>query len=156
MPSAGQTIKPQVRMGRTADACWRWLGPTTPDGHGKKTYCGRDVMAHRWIWEILFGPIPAGMVVFRTCDAKDCTNPAHLRMGSQADACRQSVNVVLLPNDVQDIRQAGDNRTSQTAAILADKYGCDANTVRDIWRGKTWGRASKNYGPGRAGKAQSA
>lgn len=150
MPHAGQTIKQQVRQGRDPNDCWQWLGPKTPDGHGKKTYCGRYVMAHRWMWEILNGPISPGLVVYRTCDAKDCTNPAHLRCGTQAAACRASVNTSLLASDVQDIRAAKATAGMQTANQLAERYGCSAGTIRDIWGNRTWARARMNYGPVKA------
>lgn len=145
MPAAGQTIKPLVRMGRTPEACWTWLGPKTPDGHGKKTYCGRDTLAHRWMWQMLFGPIPRGRVVYHTCDSKECVNPAHLACGMQADANRQSINAVLLPTDVQEIREA--DWTPDSARVLADRYGVSPNTVRDAARGRTWRRGKPNVGP---------
>lgn len=147
MPAAGQTIKPLVRMGRSPDACWTWLGPKTPIGHGKKTYCGRDVMAHRWVWEMLFGPIPRGKVVYHICDSKECTNPAHLALGSQADANRRSINVTLLPADVDEIRAAKPTWTRNTARQLAAKFGCSTTTVHEVARGRTWTRARPNNGP---------
>jgi hypothetical protein len=149
MPAAGQTIKPLVRLGRTADACWTWLGPTTPTGHGKKTYCGKDVLAHRWMYASLFGPIPPGYVVYLSCDSKDCVNPWHLRLGRQADANRQSVQTKLLPNEVHDIQLAKDNHGPHDAVLLAAKHGCSPQTIRDIWAGRSWRKKkAKHFGPG--------
>jgi hypothetical protein len=88
VPFAGQVIKPLVKLGKRADDCWEWLGPKCSAGHGKKTFNGRDVLAHRWMWEQLFGPIPDGLVVFTTCENKGCINPHHFACGTQAQACR--------------------------------------------------------------------
>jgi len=148
MPRAGQTIKPLVRLGRTADACWTFLGPLTKDGHPKKTYCGVEMRAQRWMWEQLFGPIPPGHVIFNSCHAKDCCNPHHLRCGMQADANRHSVQTLLMSNDVFDIQRAKDGAGPQTARELASRFGCSTQTVRDIWRGRSWKRRkAPNYGP---------
>lgn len=147
MPSAGQTIKPQVKLGKTPSDCWQWLGPKTDAGHGKKTYLGRCVMAHRWVWEMLFGPIPAGLVVYATCGTAGCTNPHHLACGYIADARRQATDVKLLPADIADIRAAKATASLHTATHLADRHGVSANTIRDIWRGTTWGARKRTKAP---------
>lgn len=147
MPSAGQTIKPQVKLGKRAEDCWQWLGPKTDAGHGKKTYCGREVMAHRWVWEMLFGPIPAGLVVYATCGTTGCTNPHHLACGYIADARRQATDVKLLPADIADIRAAKATASLHTATHLADRHGVSPNTIRDIWRGTTWGARKRTKAP---------
>jgi hypothetical protein len=43
------------------------------------------VLAHRAMYEFKTGPIPVGKVVMHTCDVPLCVNPAHLRLGTQAD-----------------------------------------------------------------------
>lgn len=147
MPKAGQVIKPQVRLGKRPDDCWEWLGPKTPDGHGKKTFCGKEVMAHRWLWEQLFGPIPHGLVVYVTCGVPGCVNPHHLACGYMADARRQSITAKLLPADIAEIRAAKDTATYHTAAHLAERHGVTPNTIRDIWRGNTWARKRRHKAP---------
>lgn len=147
MPHAGQTLMPLVKLGKRADDCWDWLGPKTPAGHGKKTYCGRDVFAHRWIWEILFGPIPEGLVVYATCGTKGCVNPAHLACGYIADANRNAVTTKLLPADIVEIRAAKKTATHATATILADRYGVSLSTIKEIWRGEVWGRKKPHRPP---------
>ena len=154
MPSPGQTIKPLVRLGRGPDDCWTWLSHIAATGHAKKTWHGRDVHAPRWLWELLFGPIPAGAVVYSTCASKSCINPHHLACGLQAEANRASINTKLLPADVIDIRNAKATAGQHTAAQLADRYGVTAGVIREIWAGTTWKRARRNYGPRGASKAR--
>lgn len=147
MPSPGQTIKPQVKLGKRADDCWEWLGPKTDGGHGKKTYLGRCVMAHRWIWEMLFGPIPAGLVVYATCGTAGCTNPHHLACGYIADARRQASDVKLLPADIAEIRAAKATASLHTASHLAGRYGVTPGTIRDIWNGVSWNKRRRHLAP---------
>jgi hypothetical protein len=149
MPNHGQAIKPRVKLGKRPDDCWEWLGHMTECGHGKLTFCGRDTLAHRWMWEMLFGPIPRGLVVYSTCDKKACVNPHHLACGTQADANRSSIQTKLLPADVAEIKAEKDTRNAHTARMLAERYGVSEQTIRDIWRGGSWARARKNFGPRR-------
>lgn len=151
MVQAGQTVIPLVKLGKQADDCWAWLGPKTLDGYGKKTYCGRNILAHRWIWEILFGPIPNGLVVYTTCGTKGCVNPAHLACGYMADANRSAVNTKLLPADIVEIRAAKKSATHATVDILAGRYGVSPITIREIWNGKSW-RRKKLHRPPNQGK----
>lgn len=147
MPLPGQPIRARVKIGRSADDCWTWLGPTSNAGHGKITFCGRDELAHRWMWEQLFGPIPGGLVVYSTCESKSCINPHHLACGTQASACRSSVQTKLLPADVAEIKAAKTTASANTARFLGEKYGISPSLIRDIWAGRAWARSKKFHGP---------
>lgn len=60
--------------------CWAWRGALSK---GYAQLAGRK--AHRVSWEIHRGPIPDGIIVMHACDNPPCTNPEHLRLGTQAD-----------------------------------------------------------------------
>lgn len=147
MPNAGQVVKPLVRLGKNPDDCWSWLGPVCSLGHGKKTFAGRDIVAHRWLWEQLFGPIPKGLVVYTTCPSKACVNPHHLACGTQAAACRASVQTKLLPGDVLEIQMAKEDAGPNTARLLAEKFDVNPGAIHAIWRGTTWRRGKRFHGP---------
>ena len=154
MPYAGQTVKPMIDLPRDPAACWLWTGPVSTSGHGNKTFCGRMMLAHRWMWEMLFGVIPKGLVVYHACDRKDGVNPHHLRLGTRAEANRQAVHATLTPADVAEIRRARAGASGETAGLLAARMGVTPGTIRSIWRSASWGRPRPNHGPKRRAGAQ--
>ena len=61
------------------DECWLWTAnKTAPNGHGRFLGPGGQVMAHRFAYELLVGPIPEGLVIDHLCRVRLCVNPAHL------------------------------------------------------------------------------
>lgn len=60
------------------EACWLWAGTTT-GGYGR--FCAgsrRTVIAHRWAYEHLIGPVPEGLQLDHLCQTRRCVNPWHL------------------------------------------------------------------------------
>lgn len=140
MPYPGQPLTQRVQIGKTPADCWLWLGSATDAGHGKITFAGRDMLAHRWLWEQLFGPIPAGAVVYSTCETRGCINPHHMECDHYATSVRRRSATKLLAAEVSEIRAAQATATPTTARALAHRYGIGVTTVRDIWAGRSWAR----------------
>lgn len=73
----------QVRI--DPSGCWLWTGLTVR-GYGRMSICGKQVFVHRWIYEVLRGPIPEGLTADHLCSVRNCVNPWHI------DPCTKSEN----------------------------------------------------------------
>lgn len=60
------------------DSCWRWTSELDHKGYGKFWDGSRKVMAHRWAYERVIGPIPEDLTIDHLCRVRDCVNPSHL------------------------------------------------------------------------------
>ncbi len=68
---------------RVGDGCWEWTGATSPTGYGHlpvRTTVNepREVLAHRFVYELLVGPIPDGLDIDHLCRNRACVRPSHL------------------------------------------------------------------------------
>lgn len=141
--------------------CWSWRGaPTQDTGYGQfgitvntKT---RFVGAHRFSYEITYGPIPGpkgsnprSSFVMHTCDNRLCVRPDHLRLGTARDNNHDMVAkgrgiggerhplARLTAADVLAIRKTyARGRTTQ--ATLAARYDVAPATVSVIIKGQRW------------------
>ncbi len=74
----------KVKRGAPGE-CWEWTGFRIEDGYGRTHIRGRNVLAHRFAWELANGPIPDGMCVLHRCDNPPCCNGAHHFLGTRED-----------------------------------------------------------------------
>lgn len=82
------------KLDRTSPhGCWLWTGPLDRDGYGRASHQGKSGrLAHRVIYELVKGPIPAGLVLMHSCDhlhpgvtGRRCCNPEHLTPGTKRE-----------------------------------------------------------------------
>jgi len=70
---------PKVRVAE--DGCWLWLAALDGKGYGVINSGGKKgpiLRAHRVAFELVKGPIPAGMDLDHLCRNRACVNPEHL------------------------------------------------------------------------------
>jgi hypothetical protein len=58
--------------------CWIFIGPLRSSGHGRIWVDDAKCQVHRVAYEILKGPIPAGLELDHKCRVPSCWNPQHL------------------------------------------------------------------------------
>jgi hypothetical protein len=133
---------------RGENECWGWSG-FKHRGYGRLKSAGpAAVGAHRLSYELAHGPIPPGLTVLHSCDNPECSNPAHLSLGSNIDNNRdrdskgrtargsRSGSAKLDEDSARRIRERVSGGASD--AIVAPEFGISASTVRAIRTGRTW------------------
>lgn len=133
-----------------SNECWVWQGRTNETGYGQFEWEGKAVRAHRLAYELVRGEIPDSMVVMHVCDNPACCNPAHLKLGTQADNMHDMIEkgrgrkakgsehgmATLSEGDVVEIWRLLSERKTQTE--IAVMYSVDRTTIGAIAAGKSW------------------
>jgi HNH endonuclease len=68
------------------DDCWLWMASRGHHGYGRFD----QLAAHRVAYELIIGPIPAGLVIDHLCRNPSCVNPAHLEPVTQRENMRRA------------------------------------------------------------------
>jgi len=143
----------QVITHSNPDQCWGWTGKPSRHGYGRVFYRkdGRSIeaVASRVSYQIHKGEIPEGLFVLHSCRSRICTNPRHLRVGTQQENMddkkkdgttnegERGGNAKLTRDDVAAIHWAAEV-TNLTRTAIGPHFGIDGSTVCDILRGKCW------------------
>lgn len=137
---------------RGPKACWPWIAKARHYfGYGAIN-AGRGNLfnSHVVAYALRHGHVPDGAYVLHSCDNPGCCNPAHLRLGTQADntadmADRQRLRGRTGPTDPSKCakklnaalaQQIRDSTLGRKA--LALEYGVTAHTISNIKAGRTY------------------
>lgn len=120
--------------------CWNWQlarssrhGNAIGIGYGVIRANGRNVRAHRYVYEAHKGPIPTGMQLDHLCRNPSCVNPDHMEPVTHAENLRRGNSTKLTMEIAREIRAAPGRHRD-----LAERYGIDYTIVGDIKRGVLW------------------
>lgn len=75
----------EARVNRTPEGCWLWRGAINEFGYGMVWFEGRKILAHRFNYEKIKGPIPKGMVLDHLCRHRSCVSVDHLEAVTRAE-----------------------------------------------------------------------
>lgn len=69
--------------------CWEWTGARDLRGYGNVRLGRRVRKAHCVVYEVLYGPIAAGLECDHLCRVPWCVNPAHVELVDHAENVRR-------------------------------------------------------------------
>jgi hypothetical protein len=137
------------------DTCWLWTAGRFSGGYGQfeaspsKGVARHPILAHRYSYELAFGPIPKDLAVCHRCDVRHCVRPDHLFLGTgtmnMADMrakgrslhSERNPSARLTTADVTAIRRRhGDGAI--TVSALAREFGVARSTIHGVLQRKNW------------------
>lgn len=133
-----------IEPGENEDDCWKWLNGKDKDGYGI-FYCNwKSFKVHRLSFEIFNNrKIKEGMSILHSCDNPECSNPKHLREGTQQENVndmilrnRQTWNK-LTENQVKEIRERYSNG-EKNHQKLANEFNVSRRNINWIVNNKSW------------------
>lgn len=99
------------------DGCWIWQKYLCK-GYGRKKIGGRDVLAHRYYYEMHRGPIPDGLPLDHLCRVTACCNPEHMEIVTKNENDRRRSTTKLTHQQVAEIKTCYINGQSQKSLAL--------------------------------------
>jgi hypothetical protein len=134
---------------RGPDECWPWKGKRTR-GYGITAIGRHGLLAHRVVWETVYGPIPQGLCVCHRCDHPECCNPKHLWLGTHDENMtdmsvkgrtsrqRGESNASHKLTEPQVVELRRKQKAGESYASLAVQFGISETTVWEIAGRRTW------------------
>jgi hypothetical protein len=132
--------------------CWLWQGSKDQKGYGLFGFggSGRNVRAHRWLYETLRGPIPEGFECSHVCHRRSCVriDHRHVIVETHAENCRRSAALgryaeskrgeknycaILSDEGVKILRTLwAEDKEIFPARRLAELYGVSVYTIYNV------------------------
>lgn len=116
--------------------CWLWQR-SLQFGYGTAHLNGKRSRAHRFVYELLVGPIPEGMCIDHLCRVRHCVNPAHLEVVTNKENVLRGIGYT-----AQQARQAVCKRGHQLTGdnMRLSKKGFRVCMTCKRLRSNAWGK----------------
>ena len=82
---AQNTVEDFWRRVDKTESCWTWKGEIVSSGYGRFPWQSGRILAHRFSFSLVNGPIPAGMFIDHICRNRSCVNPSHMELVTHRD-----------------------------------------------------------------------
>lgn len=132
-PDALERFWAKVDNVSSPDGCWLWLACQERGGYGRFS-CHKSatpVVAHRYAYTTLVGPVPEGLQLDHLCRVRRCVNPAHLepvtprenQLRGETFAARKAGQALCVNgHDLDKIDERGRRRCSECARRHTREY----------------------------------
>ncbi len=125
------------------DGCWRWTGPTDPDGYARYVRHGRAEVATHVAYTLAHGAVPAGHGVRPRCGEPRCVRPDHLMLIPAVDGVPTRPADAPVPHSRLTWATVATIRARYAAGgvrqqALAAEYGLSTGQMSRLLRGASW------------------
>lgn len=85
---------------QVTESCWLWTAGKSAAGYGivctwsRTSKIAMNRYAHRVAYELIFGPIPSGMVIDHLCRTRHCVNPTHMEPVTSGENSRRGLRKI--------------------------------------------------------------
>lgn len=121
--------------------CWIWQRSSIPSGkhlrYGNLKVNGLSVLAHRFYYEHLRGPITDDLCLDHLCRNTLCVNPQHLEPVTLAVNQHRGAKSKLTMEQAEQIRKLYAT-TKMTQRQLAERYGVCQRTINKVVNNEGW------------------
>jgi len=138
------------------DECWLYVRGAKRGKYGRFQVGGKGsphIGAHRYSYELHYGPIEKGLVVMHSCDVPRCVNPRHLFVGTPKDNSQDMVakgrhkGPIFIGEDNPRSKLTAElareiKHSPETNAQLSRRLGLSPNCIRGVRTGRTWKHVS--------------
>lgn len=124
-----------MKKAKFETSCWVWPFASNRDGYGSVQKNNKSQDAHRFMYELLVGPVPYKSELDHVCKIRLCVNPTHLEPVSHAENCRRGRNSKLSRNDVAKIRTLA---AKMSHGKIARIFGVSRQSISFIMSGERW------------------
>ena len=134
--------------------CWEWKASKNKLKYGTFGFDNKIILAHRFVWILIYGNIPKNFCILHKCDNPSCCNPSHLFLGTNKDNVIDKVNKDrqhhpkgtkngqsrLTENQVIEIIKLSKTRTSKE---IINMMNVSKSSVYSIVENRSWKHISR-------------